>query len=805
MRKRSLRKKQPIWIPGFILVLCVTLSFVFAADVRTASAHANLVRSQPAANSAVHTSPTELRLWFSEAPELRFSQIQILDQNGTVTNVVGPLRIDTSDSQLLIAPLERLPEGIYTVSWRVLSSVDGHVTAGSFAFVVGNTFPMGELKLASGVAPAGASGPTLPGVLTRWLGYLAIALLTGGFGFVPLVLQPALAPPKPRATRKKTPSPTLKAERASEREVNAQPFSHASGLFTVLVIGWVFMLGATISGVVLQAATGAGVDPLAVIGAPLATLLGSTRYGVLFWARIVLLVVIGGLLAFRQSRWWRREMAPRWWLTGLGASALILLTISLGSHAAATTQPLLPIIADLIHMMAASVWIGGLVGLLLALLWLRRTEGTQSAPAVARLVAQFSQIAIICVAALGLSGAYRAIAEIADPANLIDTPYGTMLLFKIVLIVPLLGIAALNLLFIRRRLAEVAQTGQAPARSPFHLIRQTVGSEIIFTTAVLLITGILTSLPPSREAFGAGFVVRGQAEDLRLVMTVNPAQPGLNTFTIFARDSGGRPVADAQKVAIIFTLFEHDMGETEAVAVNMGDGRYVVQGGFMPMVGTWRLATLVRRAGRDDAQTAFVVPLSALTIQPDAMDHELSPALRVLLGLEVVIGGVVVLVWSRRSRRALQWPRWADYGISAGIIVLGSGLLATGLINPTSSIESMKNPIPASIDSIGRGRVVYDANCVTCHGQFGYGDGPAAAALNPPPANLQVHLAAGHTDGQLFYWISNGISNTAMQGFADRLSESQRWDVINYIRTFANLAPYNVTGTPAPPNSRSGQ
>jgi hypothetical protein len=223
------------------------------------------------------------------------------------------------------------------------------------------------------------------------------------------------------------------------------------------------------------------------------------------------------------------------------------------------------------------------------------------------------------------------------------------------------------------------------------------------------------------------------------------------------------------------------------------------------MVGTWRLATLVRRAGHDDAQTAFVIPLSTLTIQPDAMDHELSPAMRVLLGLEVVIGGVVILVWSRRSRRASQWPRWADYGISAGIIILGSGLLATGLINPVSSIESMKNPIPPNLDSLGRGRVLFDANCATCHGQFGYGDGPAAAALNPPPANLQVHLAAGHTDGQLFHWISNGISNTAMQGFADRLTEAQRWDVINYIRTFANLPPYNVTVTPTKLGSPGSQ
>jgi methionine-rich copper-binding protein CopC len=342
----SFGKKLLVWI----LVLFVISIFTFAADIHRASAHANLVRSQPAANTAVQTSPSELRLWFSEAPEPRFSQIRVLDQNGTLTNAVGALRIDASDSQLLIAPLERLTEGIYTVSWRVLSSVDGHVTAGSFAFVVGNTFPMGELKLAAGIPPTGSSGPTVPGVVTRWLGYLAIALLTGGFGFVPLVLQPTLARSQPKSpSRKDSRMPSVPPSPAGEGlgvragvsggEVSPQPFSHASGLFTVLIIGWVIMLVATISGVILQAATSAGVDPLSAIGTPLATLLSSTRYGVLFWARIALLLVIGGLLVFRQSRWWRREMASRWWLAGLGSSALILLTISLGSHAA-TQQPL---------------------------------------------------------------------------------------------------------------------------------------------------------------------------------------------------------------------------------------------------------------------------------------------------------------------------------------------------------------------------------------------------------------------------------------------------------------------------------
>jgi hypothetical protein len=57
--------------------------------------------------------------------------------------------------------------------------------------------------------------------------------------------------------------------------------------------------------------------------------------------------------------------------------------------------------------------------------------------------------------------------------------------------------------------------------------------------------------------------------------------------------------------------------------------------------------------------------------------------------------------------------------------------------------------------------------------------------MNPRPADFRVHMAAGHTDGELFYWVSEGLRGTAMPAFRDLLSEEERWHVINFIRTFA--------------------
>jgi mono/diheme cytochrome c family protein len=96
------------------------------------------------------------------------------------------------------------------------------------------------------------------------------------------------------------------------------------------------------------------------------------------------------------------------------------------------------------------------------------------------------------------------------------------------------------------------------------------------------------------------------------------------------------------------------------------------------------------------------------------------------------------------------------------------------------------NPVAPTVASIDAGKAIYDQKCSTCHGPNGLGDGPVGLTLNPRPANLSIHAVPGvHTDGQLFAWITNGYPNSAMPGFKGSLTDEQRWDLVNFIRTFA--------------------
>ena len=91
------------------------------------------------------------------------------------------------------------------------------------------------------------------------------------------------------------------------------------------------------------------------------------------------------------------------------------------------------------------------------------------------------------------------------------------------------------------------------------------------------------------------------------------------------------------------------------------------------------------------------------------------------------------------------------------------------------------NPVPVNATTIELGRKLFVANCLTCHGPEGHGDGPGSAALEKKPADLPKRIKeTGEKDGELFWKISEG--RAPMITWKTQLSETQRWELVNYIR-----------------------
>src|ERR1044072_7842792 len=123
-------KKHSLWL--MLLILSYS-----AWAVPAARPHALLVRSAPAANAVLEVPPVQVEIFFSEPLEENLSSIKVLDSNNVSVDV-GDVRVDPTDPTRMTVSLHTLSDGVFTVTWKAVSSIDGHQTVGTFPFAVGN-------------------------------------------------------------------------------------------------------------------------------------------------------------------------------------------------------------------------------------------------------------------------------------------------------------------------------------------------------------------------------------------------------------------------------------------------------------------------------------------------------------------------------------------------------------------------------------------------------------------------------------------------------------------------------------------
>ncbi|HEX6263575.1 MAG TPA: copper resistance protein CopC [Actinomycetota bacterium] len=518
---------------GRALLLAGMIALGIVLTAPGASGHALLESSSPGDGELLGTAPEEILLSFSEPLDLGLSSVSVVDSQGAEVDAGELERLGTEREVRLALPQD-LSDGVYSVSWRVLSRVDGHTTAGAFTFGVG--------VAASEVTPSGDStqveypSPTPLSVGGRWGFYWGLVLLLGA-AMGGLFLFPG----------------------------------RVRWAVWLLAIGWTVGALGLVAMVVAEASA-------ADIG--LGSLLGSDR-GTILLVRAEALVAAGIVGAAALARPGRVAWGA------LGATTLAAMLVhAYAGHAGAGRNAVLAVGVQWIHIVAVGVWVGGLAWLLVGLVG---ADPETRAPAAAR----FSSIATWAIVFVALTGFLRAWSEVGSLGDLFNTGFGLAAVGKSALFGGMLALGAYNRfrLIPRGRLPTLRRTmsGElAMAVGVFGLTGLMAG---LVPPSQLQEEEEVAAAPERVVVEGSDF-----ATTVRMRLTATPGTPGPNAFQARISDyDTGEPV-EATAVSLRFSMPDRgDVGTTELELDEVEPGLWRGEGTNVSVAGTWRIGVLIQQ------------------------------------------------------------------------------------------------------------------------------------------------------------------------------------------------------------------
>ncbi|MFK4269409.1 copper resistance protein CopC [Streptomyces milbemycinicus] len=625
---------------ALLAALLCALSF----GASPAAAHAALTMTDPADGAVVKTAPAQVRLTFSEGVLLSRDSVRILDPKSNRVDTGNPAHVGGKSSTAAVGLRPGLPNGTYTVAWKVVSE-DSHPVAGAFTFSIGAPSKT-KAKVPS---DAGADGTveTLYDIV-RYVAYGGFAALVGGCVFAGL----------------------CRSSRAVQK---------------LAVGGWVALFSATLLLLLLRGpyTNGEGIGGIFDLGG-LGDVL-STKPGAALLSRLLLLgaaalflAVLFGSYARRaadEDQGRRQDLAFGLAFGGTVLSVGIAATWAMAEHASVGIQSKVAMPVDVVHLLAVGVWLGGL-GALVATL---RTGEPIGRSAVHR----FSRLAFGSVVVLVLTGVYQSWRQVGSWDALTGTEYGRWLLVKVGLVAVLIAIASVSRRWTGRlvdepddkadekkadekadekteknadkkatedeeRTEDSDKTAEGTAADPVRtaqLARQkaavdkattlrarygdlargslyrSVLAETVVAVVLLAVATQLSTTQPGRAASAvASAKDGGTAADTsptvdpisveipyntgpksgrgKAIFMLDPALPGDNLIHVFTFDLADRPV-DAAEVKVTLTLPKKNIGPLSVPLEHVATGHWSAKSFQLPMGGTWRLSLTVRTSDID--------------------------------------------------------------------------------------------------------------------------------------------------------------------------------------------------------------
>lgn len=510
-----------------------------------AFAHAELLTADPAAGAVLKSPPTSITLTFTEPVEISLGAVRLFDGAGRVVEVGAAQHLGGRGTSVTVQ-LGVLADGSYVVDWRVVSA-DSHPVQGAYSFQVGPTADLQPGILADIIGRDHTSRPAGIGLaLARALVIASIAMVFGG----------------------------------------------------LVAIGW-GIVGAN-RRVKVAVAVGAAVGAIAGLaqlplevgyatGRSLGVFFDASAWGDAFgtrigtaWAFRAIVVAASGaalLATFAHHRrwWWRVALVLGLLATG-AASAY-------GGHGATGRWIVVGVLATTLHVSAMAVWLGGVAALLLGF-----------AAVGARGLRRFSALAVTMVAAVAASGVLQAMRQLGSFDALRKTPYGTVLIWKIVLVAGLVLIAAVSRRVVHREEIDQPRLGRV------------LVIEGLLAIAIVVSTSLLMAANPTAEANGQPFSATLIEGDHLASITLDPGRSGTNQLHIYL-SSTASSLIEPDDVTVEISDPSRDVAAIQVPVTRSGAGHFTTPQATFAYAATWTLTVTARYATFDEVRFTAQVPI----------------------------------------------------------------------------------------------------------------------------------------------------------------------------------------------------
>lgn len=712
-----------------------------------ASAHAEVVESDPAANAALIEGPDALTITFSEPIDPQTSVIQLLDAQQRPIAGVGELSL-TDGGRTATLSLPGLDPDVYTVSYQVVSKTDGHATAGFYAFLIDP----------SGAAPpptdsASSSSPSVDPltVAARWLALTMFLLALGSVAMWWNAGSAAGATDPPWAL------------------IGGACLAASAG-----VVGYLLLAARPIAG---TAGTGIPLDPAAAFGWTAFAI--AMRVAVLAGVAAAALAILGA----------RFDGSRRLVVAVALAIAIGMAGMSLAGHAAVGGIGFAAL--DWLHLVAVAAWLGGLPT---ALVLAARVEGVAWRTALTAILRRHGRLALVAAPVVALSGIANSPIVLGSGRDLVASDYGNLLVAKAGLLAVALGIGAVNHLALRGR-GRAAVVGLVSAELVVGVLAVSAAATMVTIQPASQRQPELATTPVNPAHFF------GELAGARVHVAVSVPAPGDQAYRVILTDPDtGGPPGDLQKVFLELTPPSGSDLPPERIELELQPdpvgGLYAANGAYTPIEGDWGMDVIVRRQGLRDESIGFVLAVSSpgapeLGPPPDtgvgvpapiaAAWSMLPPGPTGWLPAMVALAALVGAGWLRPgTRRSVLRGALATLAVAA-VLTIGSRTLVDAANAPSAQDLAAQPPATDSPD-LARGEAVYRANCSSCHGLDARGGG---AVTTQPVADSLLDAVRATSDAELSYRIAYGVAGTPMPSFAGLLTPEERADLIAYLHELA--------------------